>query len=417
MEDRPRRGTVRRVLGCALACVAVAAAQGALIVALVAAGSSPPAAIAGALVVTGASCVLVGWLVVVRRRRRRRRSQGSVSGADADGSGGPELRRVLGSAVAVWLVAIVLAQVSFLRLDLAPMAADAASQTPVVDIRRTGTADAGVVPIVAVQGGPGVPWSAVEERALLRLAGDRPLVVYDQVGTGGSARLADPSDYTFARSVGELAAIVDETGAERVDLVGFSWGAAVATAFAVDHPERVGRVVLLSPGSIPWAGEVAPSQAPQSRLTTAGQIGTYLLALSPRNLFGYALTAVDPRAAHWFAGDDEFDGRFAELYDTTAAGLHCEESQVGAPPRGLGYYANQVPQLHPDLAGISAAQAAAAHLRMLVFRGECDYIAARFAEEYVEVFDARLVRVEGAGHSLLEDRPEQVLEQARAFLG
>ena len=416
MHERSRGGRVRRGFGLALACLAVTAVQGALIVAFVASGWSPTAAIAGALLLTGASCVMVGWLVVLRRRRRRWMQRGAAR-PDADDEVGRDVRRVLGWAVAVWLAAVVLAQLSFLRLDLAPMAGDAASDAPLIDIRRTEATEAEAVPIVAVPGGPGVPWSAAEERVLQRLADGRPLVVYDQVGTGGSDRLADPTGYTFARSVDELAAVVDAAGSERVDLIGFSWGSAVATAYAVEHPERVDRLVLLSPGSIPWAGEVAPPQAPQSRLTTAGRIGTYLLALAPRNLFGYALTAVDPRAAHWFAGDDEFDGRFAQLYDTTAAGLHCEASQVGAPPRGVGYYANQVPQLHPDLTGITRAQAGAADLRVLVFRGDCDYIAARFAEEYVEVFGARLVRVAGSGHSLLEDRPEQVLEPAREFLG
>ena len=83
MDGTPRRGRIRHLVGLALACVAIAVLQGALIVALVALGSSPPAAIAGALLVTGAACMLVGELVVLRRRGRLQRGAGRPDPRDA----------------------------------------------------------------------------------------------------------------------------------------------------------------------------------------------------------------------------------------------------------------------------------------------------------------------------------------------
>jgi pimeloyl-ACP methyl ester carboxylesterase len=269
-----------------------------------------------------------------------------------------------------------------------------------------------------VHGGPGVPLTELEEATIGAISEDRLVVVYDQAGTGRSDRLANPTAYTFRRAVTELKDVVTSTGAVKVDIFGYSWGASVATAFAVEHPEQVRRLALISPGTIPWRGTRPFAGGPQSRLDPLQQVATYFRALSPRNLFLYGLMATDPTAVRRFATEDELDRRFHELYESTGAGLHCTPDQIGPPPEHVGSLANQIPQIRPDGTGITPAQVeAAGPIPMLVFRGECDYLPARVAEEYVEVFDATLVDVAGAGHALLEDRPEHVLHALNEFLG
>jgi pimeloyl-ACP methyl ester carboxylesterase len=412
-EPTSQRHPVRRVIAFVAACVLVSSLQAASVVALIGANAAPLTALWVSFLLTAAVCALIFG---VRLLWRTRRSRTTPSRTDAGVFG------MLRAAGVLWLCASLVSMVSFLRPDdLAPAVPEASAagrEAPSIDIRRAGTLTPGEDPIVAVHGGPGVPWTPLEERALRSLASNRLVVIFDQAGTGRSDRLRHPSGYDFAAAVHELAEVVDSTGAERVDLIALSWGASVATAFAVQHPERVSDLALLSPGAIPWRGEVPPPQGPQARLTPLQRVQTYLLALEPRNLFVYTLTAVDPDAAHWFAGDHEMDRRFGELYDRTAAGLHCDEQQMEPPPAGLGYYANQVPQLHPDRFGITRGEAAraAGMLRVLVVRGECDYIAPEFAEEYIDVFDARLVRMAGAGHALLEDRRDRTLAELEAFL-
>jgi pimeloyl-ACP methyl ester carboxylesterase len=64
--------------------------------------------------------------------------------------------------------------------------------------------------------------------------------VYDLRGHGKSAPAATGYDVrTLAGDLGALA------GEEPVDLVGHSWGALVALRFAIDHPARVRRIVLV----------------------------------------------------------------------------------------------------------------------------------------------------------------------------
>ena len=77
------------------------------------------------------------------------------------------------------------------------------------------------------------------------LASGRRLVTFDSRGVGGSQREVD--DLEIPAQVADLAAVVDELGLERLDLMGWTTGGALAAAYAVEHPERVGRFVLAYP--------------------------------------------------------------------------------------------------------------------------------------------------------------------------
>jgi pimeloyl-ACP methyl ester carboxylesterase len=59
---------------------------------------------------------------------------------------------------------------------------------------------------------------------------------------------ADPTgDYTDARTVNILAALMDKLGIQKASLVGNSLGGKIAWNFAVKYPVRVDRLVLISP--------------------------------------------------------------------------------------------------------------------------------------------------------------------------
>jgi pimeloyl-ACP methyl ester carboxylesterase len=70
----------------------------------------------------------------------------------------------------------------------------------------------------------------------------RRFVRYDERGCGLSDR--DVEDLSFDSWVRDLGTVIDACGADRVDLLGISQGAPIAIAYAVAHPERVGRMVL-----------------------------------------------------------------------------------------------------------------------------------------------------------------------------
>jgi len=75
-----------------------------------------------------------------------------------------------------------------------------------------------------------------------RLAQDRLFVQFDRRGFALSERNVD--DLSLEAHVADVAAVVDDLGFEQFDLYGAIDGAAVAVAFAAQHPEQVSKLVL-----------------------------------------------------------------------------------------------------------------------------------------------------------------------------
>lgn len=67
-------------------------------------------------------------------------------------------------------------------------------------------------------------------------------ITYDARGCGLSSRQA--ADISFEAWVRDLETVVDALGLDTFPLLGISQGAAIATAYATRHPERVSRLVL-----------------------------------------------------------------------------------------------------------------------------------------------------------------------------
>lgn len=86
------------------------------------------------------------------------------------------------------------------------------------------------------------------DRLWAALPADAPLLRYDLRGFGAST---GTRGLTFSHG-DDLLALLDARGIARADLCGVSQGGAVALNFALDHPDRVGRLVLISPALTGW---------------------------------------------------------------------------------------------------------------------------------------------------------------------
>lgn len=111
------------------------------------------------------------------------------------------------------------------------------------------TADATGAPILVIHGfiiaghTSLMPWAADE------LGKERSLILADLMGYGYSQR--DPVAGSWsspASSVRYLVGMLDQLGVQQVDIVGSSYGGAIAARFALDYPQRVRRIVYLNPG-------------------------------------------------------------------------------------------------------------------------------------------------------------------------
>jgi 4,5:9,10-diseco-3-hydroxy-5,9,17-trioxoandrosta-1(10),2-diene-4-oate hydrolase len=105
-------------------------------------------------------------------------------------------------------------------------------------------------PVVMLHGGgPGASaWSNFGRNLPVFAASHRTLLV-DQPGFGGSDKPEITSQY-FTFSADALVYLLDTLGIQRVHIVGNSLGGGTAVRFALRHPDRAGRLVLMAPGGL-----------------------------------------------------------------------------------------------------------------------------------------------------------------------
>jgi pimeloyl-ACP methyl ester carboxylesterase len=78
------------------------------------------------------------------------------------------------------------------------------------------------------------------------LAARRSVIAVDLLGFGFSQRVTEPGPYFSKRGEANLvAAVLQRLGIQRVDVVGASYGGAIAGELALDHPNLVRRVVFM----------------------------------------------------------------------------------------------------------------------------------------------------------------------------
>ncbi|XXM70800.1 alpha/beta fold hydrolase [Lysinibacillus sphaericus] len=97
-------------------------------------------------------------------------------------------------------------------------------------------------PIVFLHGGPGGSHEYFLTFAE-RLAADHTVVLYDQAGCGKSDAV-EGDRYSIQDEVGNLEALRQELGLERMHLFGESWGSMLALSYAAQYPSHVDRIML-----------------------------------------------------------------------------------------------------------------------------------------------------------------------------
>jgi proline iminopeptidase len=102
----------------------------------------------------------------------------------------------------------------------------------------------GGVPLLAQAGGP-APSYYLEP--LENLADERPVVFYDQFGTGRSSKPDGSFDWSVQLYLDDLNALREHLDLRRVHLLGHSWGTMLLSAYMETSPEGVESVVLVSP--------------------------------------------------------------------------------------------------------------------------------------------------------------------------
>jgi proline iminopeptidase len=109
-------------------------------------------------------------------------------------------------------------------------------------------------PLVVVNGGPGFDHSYLHvSNVWSELAKKRPVVLYDQRGTGSSTA---EKPGKLADQIEDLDALRQHLGAEKIDLLGHSWGGYLVMAYTARHPDRVRRLVIVDSAAPRWSDTV-----------------------------------------------------------------------------------------------------------------------------------------------------------------
>ncbi|MGX1567136.1 alpha/beta fold hydrolase [Streptomyces sp. NPDC055506] len=255
-------------------------------------------------------------------------------------------------------------------------------------------------PLVVLPGGP--MRASAYLGNLGGLDAHRQLVLLDLRGTGRSEIPADPTTYRCDRLVDDVEALRRHLGLERMDVLAHSAGGSLAMRYAARHPDRLGRLALIT--ATPWA--LGMPATPEDRLAAARQ-----RASEP--WFADAFPAFEA----WLAGTGDFDpvlvpffyGRWDDTARSHADREDDETNDYAAEVYGAdGAY-------DPDATRTGLARVAAS---VLVLAGEMDGgPSPALARRTADAFPAAELAVQpGAGHYPWLDDPGWFVRRVTAFL-
>ncbi len=274
-------------------------------------------------------------------------------------------------------------------------------------------------PIIYLHGGPGGFIADRNIKMLAPLSEDGfDIFLYDQIGSGQSERLSNINEYTADRHKKDLEELIKKIGAEKVILIGQSWGAILATLFIADNPDKVEKAILTGAGPIqPMNEELLNTNAPDSLNLRKPPYSNREANEKSKNCRINAITFWAKYFGQKLASDKEVDDfqtylnmelNKATVYDTSKA-LKAEG--------GGGFYAqvmtvqsfNKIQDTRPKLKG--------SKVPVLLMKGQYDNQPWGFTNEYLEIFpNHQLKIIPDAGHSISVEQPELYLKTIRAFL-
>ncbi len=253
-------------------------------------------------------------------------------------------------------------------------------------LRDTGPRDA---PAVVMLHGFGASLHTWDDWAAL-LESDVRIIRIDLPGFGLTG--PDPTgDYTDVRSIAVLLALLDRLGVQRATFIGNSMGGRIAWAFAAAHPDRVAKLVLVSPDG--FAGPGVEYGKPQE-VPALMQVLPYTL---PRSMLRANLAIA-----------------YADQGRLTDATVQRTYDMMVAPGVRSAIVARMRQLVLPDPVPLLRRLA----MPTLLLWGDKDgMIPVSNAQDYLAALpNASLVVVPGIGHVPQEEAPRETITPLRDFL-
>lgn len=303
-----------------------------------------------------------------------------------------------------------------------------------MQLRVVEAGERGAPVVVLAHGFPELAFSWRHQIPVLAEAGYHVLAP-DQRGYGGSSRPDAIEAYNIRELTTDIVGLIDDVGAERAVWIGHDWGAPVVWHAPLLHPDRVAAVAALSVPATPRS-HVAPTQAWRQ---TFGENFFYILYFQEPGVADAELNSDPARAIRRLMGGLRTDGDKAAGMRMLAPGPDgfidrlpepdvlpdwisqdeldhyiAEFSRTGFTG-GLNWYRNfdRNWELTADLADAKIS------VPCLFIGGTADPVLAfTRADRAAEIVSGpyQQLMIEGAGHWLQQERPDEVNTALLEFL-
>ena len=249
-------------------------------------------------------------------------------------------------------------------------------------------------PVLLLHGEP--TWSYLYRTVLPQLVPTARAIAPDYFGFGRSDKPLRLEDYTYDFHAGSIASLVEQLDLRDLTVVVQDWGGPIGLRLAVEHPDRVARLVIMNTGI---GGGQPPSDEWLRFRDFLRRVGTDLV---PGKLV--RISSVQPMSD--------------EVEDAYSAPWPVPESKAG-----ILAFPELVP-ISPDHPDTPAHLAVREQLgrwekpALVLFSDSDPIFTPRAAERIAAHIPGALEPeiVEGAGHFLQEDRGEQIGRRIAAFV-
>lgn len=260
------------------------------------------------------------------------------------------------------------------------------------------------IPLLVLHGGPG--GTSCGFSALAPLAGERQIVVYDQLGSGRSGRPADRTLWRVERFVEELDTVRKQLRLKRIHLMGQSWGGSLAAAYVLSKgTEGIESLILASAllSTPDWIRDAAVLKKQ--------------LPVEMQEIMQKHETAGTTNDPEYRRAEMEYTRRFVRRNSKAKRDADCEDSasnkviyeQMWGPTE---FHATGSLKSF-DLTG----RLGELRLPVLLVVGEFDEARPETAARYQKLIPgSKLEVIPGAAHSKLQDNPEGTLRVLEQFL-
>ena len=260
------------------------------------------------------------------------------------------------------------------------------------------------IPLVTLHGGPG--GTSCGFTRLYGFDADRPVVRYDQLGTGRSGRPTGTELWTVERYVDELHLLRQELGLEEIHLLGHSWGGALAAAYVLDKgSDGIASLILSSPllSSPAWMEDA-----------------NYLRSQLPVEV----QRVLDENESAGTTDSEEYEAATEEFYRLYVRGGDRMESPEACAGAGGNNFIYEYMWGETEFNATGTLvdfdltdRLTQIDMPVLLVGGEFDEARPeRLAEFQAMIRNARHVVIEDAAHGTISRQPEQYKQALRDFL-